>query len=371
MADAPGPTPMLEYDGHLGALYRMFLLNILLTILTLGIWRFWAITRYRRYLWSRMRFQGERFTYTGTGGELFLGLLLAIAIVAAIGIACSGIGYVLYVIAPKLRFLAFIPFYLAIVILALGAPFSAQRYRLSRTLWCNTRGGMTGSMFAYGLRALLYVLLIFPTLYQIIPWITLRLAERRINASIFGATRFHFTGRAWHIYPAFLATIALWLISIAAIATLVFLGSQPAINALITLLGDGIDASTATLILRYIGSWIIVGLAAFILISTILASWYNAVVARHIFGNTTLGPLTFASRITGPRLFILLTGNLLIILCTLGLGWPITIQRDARFLARNTLATGAITPELLGPSTLPAPRTGEGMLSLLDGGSAL
>jgi len=71
-------SPALTYDGQLDELYGIFLMNLLWTVLTLGIFRFWAITRIRRYLWSRTRFQGERFEYTGTGGELFIGVLLAI-----------------------------------------------------------------------------------------------------------------------------------------------------------------------------------------------------------------------------------------------------------------------------------------------------
>ncbi len=48
------PRQALQYDGRLGELYRIFLVNLLLTIITLGIYRFWAITRWRRYFWSRM-----------------------------------------------------------------------------------------------------------------------------------------------------------------------------------------------------------------------------------------------------------------------------------------------------------------------------
>lgn len=61
---SPAASPALIYDGKISELYRIFALNVLFKILTLGIFRFWAITRYRRYIWSRMQFQGERFEYT-------------------------------------------------------------------------------------------------------------------------------------------------------------------------------------------------------------------------------------------------------------------------------------------------------------------
>ena len=77
---APGAAPghRLRYDGRLGDLYRIFFLNLLLTVLTLGIWRFWARTRLRRHVWQHLSLDGQRLEYTGTGGELFRGFLLAL-----------------------------------------------------------------------------------------------------------------------------------------------------------------------------------------------------------------------------------------------------------------------------------------------------
>ena len=87
MSDPPWPTVRgYTYDGRLSELYAIFIPNLLLTIVTLGVYRFWAITRMRRYLWSRFVFLGERFEYTGTGGELFRGFLLAMLVLAALGL---------------------------------------------------------------------------------------------------------------------------------------------------------------------------------------------------------------------------------------------------------------------------------------------
>ncbi|CAG4903117.1 hypothetical protein R52603_03045 [Paraburkholderia saeva] len=60
-----GRNPLLTYDGSTGALYGIFIRNFVLTVLTLGIYRFWATTNTHRYVWSSMRFQGTRFEYTG------------------------------------------------------------------------------------------------------------------------------------------------------------------------------------------------------------------------------------------------------------------------------------------------------------------
>ena len=43
-----GTRPVFEYDGKISELFGVFLKNLMLTIITLGFYRFWAITRLRR-----------------------------------------------------------------------------------------------------------------------------------------------------------------------------------------------------------------------------------------------------------------------------------------------------------------------------------
>jgi uncharacterized membrane protein YjgN (DUF898 family) len=80
---ARAPHTGFVYDGKLGELYGIFLSNLLWTLLTLTVFRFWAKTRMRRYLWSRTSLNGDRFEYTGTGGELFVGFMIVMPIYLA------------------------------------------------------------------------------------------------------------------------------------------------------------------------------------------------------------------------------------------------------------------------------------------------
>ena len=76
--DAVNEQPL--YTGRLRKLIPIVLRNILLSIITLGIYRFWGKTKIRRYLWSQVSFRGEPLEYTGTGTELFLGFLVVMLI---------------------------------------------------------------------------------------------------------------------------------------------------------------------------------------------------------------------------------------------------------------------------------------------------
>ena len=49
--------------------------------MTFGLYRFWARTRLRRYIWSSIKPGGDSFEYTGTGLEKFLGFLIALVVI--------------------------------------------------------------------------------------------------------------------------------------------------------------------------------------------------------------------------------------------------------------------------------------------------
>src|SRR5262245_26897471 len=85
----PTPPPLprahtLEYVGPTGTMFGIFYKNLFLTIFTLGIYRFWAKTRLRRFQWTNTRIDGEGFEYTGSGKELFLGFLKAVVILVPV-----------------------------------------------------------------------------------------------------------------------------------------------------------------------------------------------------------------------------------------------------------------------------------------------
>ncbi|NML34974.1 YjgN family protein [Paraburkholderia antibiotica] len=365
--NSPDPKrSLLIYDGTLGDLYRIFFKNMLLVILTLGIYRFWAITNNRRYIWSHMRFQDERFEYTGTGGELFKGFLLAFAVVFGAVLSAGVLSAVLRVLTKSvlLAELPVIVFYLVIIVLAAGAFYSAQRYRLSRTQWCGIRGGMSGSAFSYGVCALLYALLCIVTLGQATPWMSMRLAERRINASSFGNLPFHFKGRARAVYGLFAVTFAGSVVLLAVLFT-VFLRS-----ALASMHIGPVSASDTAQSLAAYGPIFLFYALLFIGVM-LIRSFYVAALARHVMGNTALGSqLRFGSGVTVGRLLALQFGNLAIIVFTLGFGMPIVRHRLMRFAAATLQVSGVLDPQTLHQNSMAMPMTGEGMLNLLDHGGA-
>ncbi len=61
------PVNRLTYTGQGGELFKMWLVNLLLTIPTVGIYRFWAKAKILRYQASHVKLGNAFFEHTGNG----------------------------------------------------------------------------------------------------------------------------------------------------------------------------------------------------------------------------------------------------------------------------------------------------------------
>ena len=365
-------TQLLQYDGRIGDLFRIYLVNLLLTILTLGIFRFWAATRLRRYVWSRTSMAGDRFEYDGTGLQLFLSFLLAGVVIVGLAVAAGVLSALLRHYDRRLAVVPIIVLELVIMVLALGAPFSAQRYRLGHTLWRGIRGGMEGSAIQYGLRSLAYFILAGVTLYQLLPWATLRLREILISASYLGDLRLHARGRARRLYLIYLATFAGVIALGLLVAAAVYVLDSSGMHAMAVSAARGAHAPADPELgraIRHAIWYIIGGYVVFFVGGALLSCAYTAAFWRHLLGHTHAGAIQFGSRVAARDVFFLAAGNLLIVLFTLGLGYPFVIQRNVRFFTGNLLSSGTPDATTLHQSDKPAPTFGEGMFQQLDAGA--
>ncbi|MCQ8278146.1 YjgN family protein [Acetobacteraceae bacterium KSS8] len=362
------PGPFLRYDGRIAELYAIFLPNLALTIVTAGIWRFWGVTRIRRYVWSRTSHAGERFHYDGTGTELFVGFLLAMGIILGLFVLVMvAVGLSNSIGVKQLGKAAAVAFVVAWAVLAFGAPFSAQRYRLNHTLWCGIRGGMNGSMIVYGIQALLCRVAVGSTLFQLWPWSRLRLFERRINASFFGSQRFASRSSAMRLYGAGLVT-GLAILLLFALACWMMWHFDARLLLILTKTEDRLRQDQALLLLLPL---LVPMLLVFGIGATLLGCGFQACFLRQVADGTTLGGLRFSSDVRPWLVFRLLAGNMLIMFCTAGLGLPVVVHRRQCFLAVHLLSQGTLDPALLRQGAQTPSRFGEGMFQFLDAGAGL
>jgi len=78
--DPNGGAQVLAYDGRLGRVIWLLIVNTLLSIVTLSLYRFWGKTRLRQYLWRSVTLFGDRLEYSGQGSQLALGFLIVLVV---------------------------------------------------------------------------------------------------------------------------------------------------------------------------------------------------------------------------------------------------------------------------------------------------
>lgn len=312
----------LEFRGQAAEYFRLWAVNLCLTLLTLGIYSAWAKVRKKRYFYSHTTLDGTPFQYLGQPVPILKGRLVAVALFA------------LYYLADNF-FTAILPYVLALGValapwvIVRSAAFNA-RYSAYRNMTFRFDGNYLGA-----LKTLYWLgiipLLVAGTLFEwwgnlyigaaaylvaglFFPWWIRRLKNFIVGHTRFGNVpgRFAATGRQFfRIYAA-----SSLILLLAGIVTAALFG---------TLLGNLKQSSQAIL-------WA----SAPIYIGYVLAFAYvQAHSSNLVWNHTRLGPLRFRSTLTGIGLMKLYIGNALGIVVSLGLLTPWAVMRTLKYRVDN------------------------------------
>ena len=187
----PPEVYRFRFHGQGGELFVLLLKNVLLTLVTLGIYAAWAKTERRQYTWNRLEVHGQRFLYTGTGKELFIGYLkvvgfyLAFILLAALVGAVAGQG-------PQAVVQGLLG--IAVFVLVPFAIYWSRAYLLSRTQWRGIRFGLVNDVPTFAKTFFLGYLLTLITLGIYGPFWTTELRRIMTNNSRFGSEHFRYDG---------------------------------------------------------------------------------------------------------------------------------------------------------------------------------
>src|SRR5712671_926850 len=70
----------LQFSGNAREYFRIWIVNLLFTLLTLGIYSAWAKVRKKRYFYGNTTLQGDSFDYFGSPRAILRGRILALAV---------------------------------------------------------------------------------------------------------------------------------------------------------------------------------------------------------------------------------------------------------------------------------------------------
>ena len=210
-----------DYVGTRGHLFRLALTSSVLTVLTLGIYRFWMKTRMRRFYWSAIRPGGQPLEYVGEPLEKLLGFLIAVVILAFyIGIVNLLLMFLSFSLFQG-NYAAYAVSFIGVIPIMFYARYRARRYILARTRWRGLRFGMQPGAWGYAMRALLHWGLTILTLGLLWPRMTFLLEKYRTDRTFFGTERFSQGGEWRMLYRPFLPLlIGIVLVSVAVLAVI-------------------------------------------------------------------------------------------------------------------------------------------------------
>lgn len=261
-----------EFVGRRGRLFRMAFLMGGLTVLTLGIYRFWMKTRLRRYYWSSIRPGGHPLEYVGDPLEKLLGFFIAVVILAFyIGIVNLILMFVSFSLFDG-NTAAYVASVAGVVPLWFYARYRARRYVLARTRWRGIRFGVDPGAWGYAGRALVHWVITVLSLGLLWPRMTFWLEKYRWDRTWFGDRRFRQGGRWPMLYAGW---VPVWLTAVAPVAAIWVSG------------GDTDTVLGAVLI-----ALPILGIAL---------AWYSVRSFRLLTNHKTAGAIGFESRARTPR----------------------------------------------------------------------
>ena len=332
-AATPYAVSRMNFTGVGSEYFRIWVVNLLLTLLTLGIYSAWAKVRKTRYFLQNTQLDRHAFDYHGDPRAILVGRIIALVLLLA------------YSFAFDISRMAGL---VMVVVLCAAGPWlfmRAQRFRLANTSWRGIRFGFdadpreayrivlpplviwfssaiataflgTSRNMAYAAGALAAAAVIT---FALTPWIHHRLKSYQHRRARYGSETFDFvpaTRAFYAIYgKAMLLMITGSVLGFVLVVLLTWMNARPP---------QGLEA-----VPKVIGFFVggIVGVCMFVLAWPYFAARMQAVV----WHNTRMRDIRFRTLIEAMPLARLTTRNVLFTLATLGLYWPFAAVALARY----------------------------------------
>ena len=308
-----------EFHGKSGEFFKIWIVNICLTVLTLGIYSAWAKVRTHQYFYGHTQLAGSSFEYTANPVTILKGRLLAIAVLIAFSLLTefyplTGIGFLL----------AFIVIFPWLICRALKFQAINSRYR---NISFNFHGQYKHAFLNY----LLYPFLSVFTLYLAYPLVVAIQKRWHVNQSSYGKT----------FFKSYLDTGSVYMIYIKALGILILAG------ILFTILGSvfgtvlGLTVDNFFLDIENNPFLPFYGLIFLPLYVTFYVAFIQTRLLNAVFNSSEISGFRFESKLKARTITWLIISNTFAILISAGLLIPWTHIRMARYRAASTHFIGS------------------------------
>lgn len=320
----------LRFTGSGGEYFRIWIVNLLLTIATLGIYSAWAKVRKMQYFYRNTQLDGSVFDYHGKPLSILKGRLIALALILLYQVS-FGFSLFLGVIAA--------------VAVAAALPWligQSLRFKLRNTSYRGLRFRFVGTAgFLYLLMGVPLVALLaagglvgaslegvekpnpwmllplglaYGVLALLLPWLHFLFKQYQHANSTYGNAigRFHGHARGFYwIYLQAVLIVVLAAVGMGIVFTILAGGGK----------GASLWAISVTIAAALAFYGALLGFGVFI----------QARLQNYVWNNSLLGLLGFDSRILARRMIFISLTNLLLIAVTFGFYTPFAVVRMFKY----------------------------------------
>lgn len=349
--ETPSATRVVpfEFRGSGSEYFRIWSVNLLLTIVTLGIYSAWAKVRRMRYFYGSTRLDGHAFDYHASPVAILKGRLIAFGL------------YVVYAVVaqvyPEKSALALIPFAIVLPWVIMRSRKFHMRMSSWRGLRFDFHGDYKGALQAYVGWLLAAVL----TLYILFPVYLRKRIAYVLGNSAYGAERFRFTTPQSAFWGFALATVGL--------VVLLIIGWSVAFGIATVIIGLSAEGTKLPggLSETALGAGVAVASLALVLGGIAISAYYSKSVTNAAFNGVEVGPHRLQSTLRTAPLLGLYIKNFILIVLTLGLYYPWAKVATARYQLENTalVAEGSLD-EFCAAAGVGGTATGEEISDFFD-----
>jgi uncharacterized membrane protein YjgN (DUF898 family) len=302
-------TP-IQFTGKASEYFGIWITNILLTIVTIGIYSAWAKVRTKKYFAHHTLIAESSFDYHAKPLNILKGRIIAVVLYFIYGLVSQA--------SPLLGFIL-----LALVFFA--TPWiivQSMRFNLRNTSHRGLRFNFVGKLSEAVKIYILYTLLIIFTLGLIVPFLNYRSRSFAINNTCFALSRFQAQLTARSFYLTYLKLVG-WIILVT-IACAVLLGLAYTVG-----LGFNLSAliSFLPLLLLIV---VIVGPGAYL----------KASLGKLVYNSTQLENFSFTCDWRARDLIWIYASNFLLIVLSFGLLIPWSKIRSTHYLVSHMAIKG-------------------------------
>lgn len=342
IAQAPRAQPF-TFTGSGSEYFRIWIVNLLLTILTLGIYSAWAKVRRNRYFYDSTHVDGSSFEYHGNPIAILKGRIIAFVCLVSYNLALRhspilglSVAAVLMVVMPWLL-------------------WKSLQFKLYNSSYRGIRFGFRGSLGkVYWYFLVLPILCILP-LYALAPLAHQQAKKFQHGESRFGTSHFSFVGKISSFYKVYLIGFAALVIGIVAIVAVM----GAAAFSVFSNQGKAPDPTQFKAFFYFM-------IAIYALLFSLIPLFFT-MMQNLIWNNTKLGEHQFTCKLkVGKTIFIMLT-NVLGAALTLGLFIPFAHIRMLKYRIESmTLIPHEDLDNFVAHEQQQTSATGEGMADLFD-----